>query len=46
MQLKSYQQSALKVLGDFLGKAQEADPAQAFDWALDPPPLADQPPLP
>lgn len=45
MQLKPYQQSALKVLGDFLGKAQEVDPAQAFDWALDQPPLEDQPPL-
>lgn len=45
MQLKPYQKSALKLLGDFLGKAQEVDPAQAFDWALDQPPLEDQPPL-
>lgn len=45
MQLKPYQQSALKVLGDFLGKAQEVDPAKAFDWALDQPPLENQPPL-
>lgn len=45
MQLKPYQQSALKALGDFLGKAQEVDPAKAFDWALDQPPLEGQPPL-
>lgn len=45
MQLKPYQQSALKVLGDFLSKAQEVDPAQAFEWALNQPPLDDQPPI-
>lgn len=45
MHLKPYQRSALKVLGDFLSKAQEVGPSEAFDWALDQPSLEDQPPL-
>jgi len=45
MQLKPYQKSALKVLSDFLSKAQEVDPGTAFDWALSQPPLEDQPAL-
>ena len=45
MELKPYQRSALKALSDFLGRAQEVDPAQAFDWALDQAALDDQPSL-